>query len=136
MENPYVEMRYTLADGKRVCLKVSIEVKNLIEHTDRRNRSQQRQERRRHMEYVDGLTDTTTTLPQEDFADLVIKMDSYKQLYAAIATLSEIQWCRIYLHYFKDYTYRQIAEIENVHFKTVARSIERALTKMRTLMPM
>ena len=63
MDKQLVEIMYKLADGKRIRLEVSIEVKDLLEQADRQIRSQQRQDRRRHTEYVDGLTDTTTVLP-------------------------------------------------------------------------
>ena len=131
MDKPLVEMIYTLADRKRIRLEVSIEVKSLLEQADRQIRSQRRQDRRRHTEYIDGLTDTTMILPQEDFADLVYRMDSYKRLYAAIEKLTETQKRRVILHYFGGLTYRQIAEMESVNFKTVAESVTRAREKLR-----
>ena len=134
MENPYVEMWYTLADGKRVRLKVSVEVKNLMEHTDRRSRSQQRQERRRHMEYVDGLTDTATSLPTEDLADLIIRLDSYKRLHNAISMLSEVQRRRLLLYYFGGLTQRQIAALDGVALMTVANSIQQARKRLKYLL--
>ena len=131
MDKPLVEMIYTLADGKRIRLKVSIEVKELLEQSDRQIRSQRRQERRRHTEYVDGLTDTTTVCPQEDFADLISRMDSYRELHTAIDKLSVVQKRRLSLYYFGGFNYRQIAEIEGVNQGTAARSIEQAKKALR-----
>ena len=131
MDVPLTEIVYKLANGKRIRLEVSIEVKELLEQFDRQIRSQSRQDRRCHTEYVDGLTDTTTVLPQEDFADLVYRRDIYQRLYTAVAELSEVQRRRLYMYYFGGQTYRQIAELEGVGFKTVARTITRAIEALK-----
>ena len=134
MDKALTQITYRLADGKQIRIDVSIEVENLLQQDDRKIRSQTRQERRRHTEYVDGLTDTTTILPQEDFSDLLYRMDCYKRLYTAIDTLSEIQRRRLYLHYFQQHTYRQIAEAEGVSFSTVSDSLARARKALRKLL--
>ncbi len=117
MDETHALISYRLADGKRISLVVTEEVKSLLEQADRQIRSQRRQDRRRHIEYVDGVTNTTTIFQQEDFADLLIRMDSYKALYAAIEKLSDIQQRRVKLYYFGWLTYRQIAECENARPK-------------------
>jgi len=134
MDELFTEIWYKLADGKRICLKVPIEVKDLINETDRQIRSQRRQDRRRHTEYVEGLTDSETILRQEDVADLVCRMDSYERLYAAIEKLSDIQRRRVILYYFNGFTYRRIAEHEGIGHTKVARSVERALAKLRRIL--
>ena len=131
MDKPYVEIMYKLADGKRIRLEVTSEVKDLLEQADRQIRSQRRQERRRHTEYIDGLTDTTIVCPQEDFADLVDRMDSYKRLYSAIEKLTDVQKRRLCLYFFGGLTYREIADFENVNHRTVIRSVEQALCRLR-----
>ena len=130
MDNPLVTIKYKTADGKRICAPVSTAVKELLEQSDRQIRSQRRQDRRRHTEYIDGLTDTTMVLPQEDFADLVNRIDSNKRLYAAIETLSEVQRRRVILYYFAGLTYREIADLEKVNYKSVMRSVEQARCKI------
>jgi RNA polymerase sigma factor (sigma-70 family) len=134
MDKPLVEIMYTLANGKRIRLEVSSEVKDLLQQADRQIRSQRRQDRRRHTEYIDGLTDPTIVLPQEDFADLVDRMDSYKRLYAAIDTLPEAQGRRLCLYYFAGLNYRQIAEIEGVNQGTAAHSVDRAKKALAKLL--
>jgi len=134
LDKNFSAILYKLADGKRIHIEVSMEVKNLIEQADREIRSQRRQDRRRHTEYVDGLTDTAIVFPYEDNADLVHRMDSYKRLYAAIDKLSGIQRRRVNLYYFGGFTYRQIAELDGVGFASVARSICRAHCKLRLLL--
>ena len=124
MDELYVIV-YKLADGKRIRLEVTGEVKELLEQSDRQIRSQRRQDRR-HLEkeeYDDGLADTTIVYPHEDFADLVIRMDSYKQLHAAMEKLSEIQRRRLRMRFFGGLTYRSIAVIENVSHKAIEDSI-------------
>jgi len=131
MDKTSVEITFTLANEKRVCLEVSIEVKNLLEQTDRQIRSQRRQDRRRHTEYIDGQTNTTTALPQEDIADLLFRMDSYQQLYVAINKLTKIQQRRLYMYYFLGLTNRQIAAIDGVNHSSVVRLIQQAVKALR-----
>jgi RNA polymerase sigma-70 factor (ECF subfamily) len=133
-DKPFVQISYKLADGTRVRLDVSPEIKSLLQQADRRARSQRRQERRRHTEYVDGLTDTTTAIPHEDFADLITRMDSYKRLYAAMETLPEVQRSRVILHYFGGLTYRQIAEHEGVGKTAVSNSVAQARKALRKIL--
>ena len=131
MDKPFATIYYKTADGKRIRLDVSIEVKELLEQSDRQIRSQRRQDKRRHTEYIEGLTDTTMVIPQEDFADLVDRMDSYRRLYSAMDKLTETQRRRLFLHYFGGLTYRRIAELENVHHVTIAESVTGARKKLR-----
>jgi len=135
MDKLLVTIKYKTADGKRICVEVSTAVKELLEQSDRQIRSQGRQDRRYldKEEYIDGLTDTTTVYPHEDLADLVIRMDRNNQLYAAIATLSEVQRRRLLLYYFAGLSYRQIGEIESVNHKSVARSVAGAIEKLRKI---
>jgi len=65
--------------------------------------------------------------PQEDVADLLIKMELVKQLHAAMDKLTETQRRRLILYYYHGLTYRRIAEIEKVNFKTISESVARAI---------
>jgi len=135
MDELYVIV-YKLADGKRIRLEVTGEVKELLEQSDRQIRSQRRQDRR-HLEkeeYEDGLADTTIVYPHEDFADLVIRMDSYKQLHAAMEKLSETQRRRLRMRFFGGLTYRSIAVIENVSHKAIEDSIVRAIKRLKEIL--
>jgi RNA polymerase sigma-70 factor (ECF subfamily) len=111
-----------------------MEVKDLLAQADRQIRSQRRQERRRHTEYIDGVTDTAATLPYDDFAELVSKGDCYKRLYAAIEKLSDIQRRRVYLYYFGRFSCRQIAEYESISVNSVALSLTRAVENLKRSM--
>ena len=73
-------------------------------------------------------------VPQEDTADLLIRMDSYKQLHSALDRLSAMQKRRLSMYYFMDMTYRQIADEEGVAFNTIARSVERAHDKLKRIL--
>ena len=92
MDKPTVGIVYKLANGKQISIDVSIEVKELLEQTDKQIRSQGRQDRRRliFVESVDEL-ESVHTQPQEDIANFVNRMDSYKLLYTVIDKLSEVQ---------------------------------------------
>ena len=133
MEKSLVTITYKTTNGNRVCVEVSTPVKELLEQSDRQIRSQRRQDRRHldYMDFIDGLTDADMKDSQADAADLVMKMESYRQLYAAISKLSEVQRRRLLLHFMDNLTYRQIAKLEKVDFRTIGRSIERALVQLQ-----
>lgn len=136
MDKPTLTIKYKLADGKRISVEVTPPVKGLLEQSDRQIRSQRRQDRRYldNAEYVDGLTDTTTVYPQEDIADLVIRIGSYHKLYSAIDALPERQakWLRLY--YGDELTYEQIADMDGVHHTTVMRAVKKARTALKNLL--
>jgi DNA-directed RNA polymerase specialized sigma24 family protein len=133
MDKPLVAITYRLANGRQICVEVSTEVKELLEQSDRQIRSQRRQDRRYlvSMGCIDGLDDTAMTAPHEDIADLIIRMDSYQQLYVAMEKLSEVHRRRVYLYHFCDLTCREIARVENVHHTTVSRSLRQALEVLK-----
>jgi RNA polymerase sigma factor (sigma-70 family) len=133
MDKPLIAITYKTANGNRICVEVSTPVKELLEQSDRQIRSQRRQDRR-HLDYVDfigGLSDAAMNHPQADAADLVMKTESYRQLYAAIGKLPEVQRRRLLLHFMDNLTYRQIAKLEKVDFRTIGRSIEHALAQLQ-----
>ena len=133
MDKAFVTIKYKTAEGKRISVEVTTAVRDLLAQTDRKIRSQGRQDRRYldKEEYIDGLTDTTTVCPGEDIADLVYRMDSYERLYAQIDKLPEVQRRRLRLYYNDELTCRQIAELENVHHTTIARSLKSAISFLR-----
>ena len=134
MDKPLIMVKYKTADGNEICIDVSKKVKKLLAQSDRQIRSQRRKDRRHidFREFVDEFTNTTTLCPhQSDTADLVIKMDSSQRLYKAINELSELQRRRLLLHFVDERTYRQIAEIEGVNFRTIEHTVKRALALLR-----
>ena len=136
MDKPLVTIEYKTANGSRVCVEVSISVKELLEQSDRQIRSQRRQDRRHidFLEYIDELTDPAMINPQSDPADLVIRMESYRQLYAAIDKLSEVQRRRLLLYIEDNLTYRQIAKLEGVNKSAIGQSIDRAIEQLYKLL--
>jgi len=136
MENPSVTITYKLANGKRICVEVSTSVKEVLEETDRKIRSQRRQDRRHidFVEYIDELTYPAMINPQSDPADLVIRMESYIQLYAAIDKLSEVQRRRLLLYIKHNLTYQQIADLEGVNKSAIGQSIKRSIEQLYNLL--
>ena len=133
MEKSLVMMTYKTANGNKICVEVSTPVKELLEQSDRQIRSQRRQDRRHldYMDFIDGLTDAAMNDPQVDAADLLITMESYRQLYAAVNKLPEAQRRRLLLHFMDNLTYRQIADLEGVNPFAVSHSIKRALIQLQ-----
>ena len=126
-----IDIEYKTADGILIHVTVTLTVKELLEKSNRQMRSQRRQDRRRHTEYIDGLTDTTMAIPQEDFGDIIVKADSYKRLHAAINKLSVKQRYRLWLYYFAGMTQQQISDIESISQRAVAYSLAGAIRKLR-----
>lgn len=89
MDETHALIIHKPAEGKRINLAVIAEAKNLLEQADRQTRFQRRQERRRHAKHIDGVTDAAIASPQENFADLVFRIDIYRQIYAAAGKLTE-----------------------------------------------
>lgn len=77
MDKSLVTIKYKTADGKGICVEVSTAVKELLEQSDRQIRSQGWQDRRYldYAEYIDGVTDTAISKPQEDVANLLIRIE-------------------------------------------------------------
>jgi len=134
-DKPQVGIIYKLANGKQVCIDVSIEVKELLEQTDRQARSQGRQDRR-HLDFVGSVNalENVQTPPQEDIAGLVSRMDDCKRLYTAIGKLPGLQRRRLLLYFFEELNFRQIAELEGVGISAVARTIKRGLDTLNKLL--
>jgi RNA polymerase sigma factor (sigma-70 family) len=133
MDKSFIAITYKTANGNRICVEVSTPVKELLEQSDRQIRSQRRQDRRHldYMDFIDGLTDAAMNYSQADAADLVMKMESYRQLYTAIGKLPEVQRRRLLLHFVDNLTHRQIAELEGVDRGSVGRSIKHALIQLQ-----
>lgn len=133
MEKSLVTITYKTANGNSICVEVSTQVKELLEQSDRQIRSQRRQDRRHldYMDFIDGLTDAAMNDLQMDVADLVIRMESYRQLYRAISQLSEVQRRRLLLHFVDNLTYFQIANLEGVNPVAISHSVKRALIHLQ-----
>ncbi len=136
MDKLFVTITYKLTNGSQICIEVSNEVKELLAQSDRQIRSQRRQDRRHldYMDFIDDLSDAAMMNPQTDIADFIIRMESHKQLYAAMNQLSEIQRRRLLLHFADNLTYRQIGDLEGINQGTVCRSIKRAIKQLHKLL--
>ena len=135
MDKPLVTIKYKTASGSRISVEVSTPVQELLEQSDRQIRSQGRQDRRHidFVEYIDELTDPAMINPHSDPADLVIRMESFRQLYAAIDKLSEVQRRRLLLYIEDNLTYLQIAELEGVNKSAIGQSIKRSIVQLYKL---
>ena len=129
-----VEVSYRLASGKYITVEVSPEISEWLETTDRKIRTQSRQDRRRlgFVADVDTL-DVKHRLIQEDTAETVMRNETYRQLFQAMGMLSELRRYRVYLYYFHGLKFKAIADLENVTGNAVSRSIRGACEEMRKI---
>ena len=128
-------MEYKAGNGKRLRVDVTLEVKEQLVQFDRQTRSQMRQDRRYPISAVDMnmLTDCAMS-PQTDISDLLVRMEDYERLYAAIKKLTEIQQRRLRMYYFSGLSYKEIAMLENVSPGAIHESVKQALKRLRTIL--
>ena len=135
MDKPLVTITYKTANGNRICVEVSTQVKELLEQSDRKIRSQRRQDRR-HLDFAvrtdESLSDSLFPAC-DDTADLLIKMERDAGLHEAIGKLTEVQERRLRLYYFEGFSYSRIARLEGVSCQTVVGTIEQALKRLQKL---
>lgn len=133
MDKPLVSIEYKTANGSKICVEVSTSVKELLEQSDRQIRSQRRQDRR-HLDFkplTDEYLENALLCEYEDTADLLDRMERDTRLHKAIGKLTEIQRRRLCLHFFRGFSYKQIARIEKVNSRAVAYSIKQALVALK-----
>ena len=72
--------------------------------------------------------------PQESVEETVFRQVEVETLYQAIAKLSEKQRNRLVLYYFANFTYKQIAEMEDCTITSVRGSIVAAIKKLKDIL--
>ena len=72
--------------------------------------------------------------PQESVEETVFRQVEVETLYQAIAQLSEKQRNRLVLYYFANFTYKQIAKMEDCTITSVRGSIVAAIEKLKDIL--
>jgi len=136
MDKPLVTIEYKTANGSRISVEVSTSVKEVLEETDRKIRSQGRQDRRRldFTPLTDEFLEGSLLAATEDTADLYEKIERDARLHEAIDKLTEVQKRRLCLYYFRGLKYREIAELEGVNLASIGQSIRLALKQLYKLL--
>ena len=136
MDKHFVTIEYKTTNGSRICVEVSTSVKEVLEETDRKIRSQRRQDRRRlnFTPLTDEFLEGSLLAAAEDTADLYEKIERDARLHEAIDKLTEVQKRRLHLYYFRGLKYREIAELEGVNFASIGQSIRLALKQLCKLL--
>ena len=136
MDKPLVAIEYKTANGNKISVEVSTSVKEVLEETDRKIRSQGRQDRRRldFTPLTDEFLELSLLTASEDTADLYEKMERNARLHEAIDKLTEAQKRRLRLYYFRGLKYREIAELEGVNLASIGQSIRLALKQLCKLL--
>jgi len=136
MDKPLVAIEYKTANGNKISVEVSTSVKEVLEETDRKIRSQGRQDRRRldFTPLTDEFLELSLLTASEDTADLYEKIERDARLHEAIDKLTEAQNRRLRLYYFRGLKYREIAELEGVNLASIGQSIRLALKQLCKLL--
>lgn len=135
MDKQLVTIKYKTANGNEICVEVSTSVKELLEQSDRQIQSQRRQDRR-YLDFTpltDEYLDNSLLGAYEDTADLLERMERNNRLHKAIDKLTEKQRRRLYLHFFRGLTIKQIATFENVDRRAIAYSIRQAINALKKM---
>lgn len=69
--------------------------------------------------------------PQDDLEAATIRDMEYVRLHAAISSLPEIQRRRLWLYFFEEFTYEEIAVMEGCTKRAVKFSVDLALQKLK-----
>ena len=136
MDKSFVTIEYKTTNGNKISVEVSTSVKEVLEETDRKIRSQGRQDRRRldFTPLTDEFLELSLLAAAEDTADLYEKIERDARLYEAIDKLTEAQKRRLRLYYFRGLKYREIAELEGVNLASIGQSIRLALKQLCKLL--
>ena len=129
-------IEYKTANGNKISIEVSTSVKEVLEETDCKIRSQGRQDRRRldFTPLTDEFLEISLLAAAEDTADLYEKIERDARLHEAIDKLTEVQKRRLRLYYFRGLKYREIAELESVNTTSIGQSIRLALKQLYKLL--
>lgn len=124
-----MEYTYKFNDGTQNTVPVNETIGKALEKLDRKAENLERKERSH--QYSLGATlyegeDFADDVTPESLLDLKIENAFLKE---ALLSLTETQRRRLLL-YAEGYSYREIAEIENVGFTKIAKSVENARNKM------
>jgi len=136
MDKSLVTIEYKTAGGSKISVEVSTSVKEVLEETDRKIRSQRRQDRRRldFTPLTDEFLEISLLAATEDTADLYEKIERDARLHKAIDKLTEVQKRRLCLYYFRGLKYLEIAELEGVNSTSIGQSIKLAKKQLYKLL--
>lgn len=128
-----MEYTYKFNDGTQNTVSVSETIGKVLEGLDRKAENLERKERYYRQLSIDTLScaDKGELLPADEVTPetlLNLKIEN-ELLKEALLSLTETQRRRLLL-YAEGYSYRKIAEIENVGFTKIAKSVENAREKM------
>ena len=84
-----------------------------------------------HSELTEGTLNQRALAHPEPMEDGVYRKIMYDQLHTAIAELPVMQRRRVFLYYFGDYTFEEIAKMEGCTKRAVKFSVDIAIKKLR-----
>lgn len=87
-----------------------------------------------HFEQTEQSLNRRTCAKAESVEEVVLRNIEYEQLHQAIATLTETQQRRLTLYYFREFTYKGIAEMEGCSVSAVVSSVSVAIEKIRKIL--
>lgn len=126
-QQPYITVIYTLADGQRIQVQVTLDVGAVLRETDNKLLALLKQDKR----YIDFIElngcEGKLLHPPEELDDIVVRLEGYAQLHKALDSLTTIQRRRVKSRFFEERSNTDIARNEGVHESTVRASISEAL---------
>ena len=130
-DNPryYISFNYY---GDRKCVEISKELFDVFDKYELEDISYlHKVDKYMYISYIydfETLIDMSVDTSTDETFETVTK---YDELYSAIEMLTERQKRFLELYYTKGYNCREIAKMENCSFQNVAKSIQKALKKLR-----
>jgi len=133
-QQPYITVIYTLADGKKIQVEVTLDVAAVLRETDNKLLALLKQDKR-YIDFteLDGCEGKLLYAP-EGPDDMVERLEGYAQLHKALDSLTAVQRRRVKARFFGEQSYTEIARREGVRESAVRSSVNNALKKLQKIL--
>ena len=126
--NPHYYLTFTDGSGIKQCVEIDKTLFDVFDRFELDDVSFMNEVDRHYeqSEQTEQSLNRRIAQPQESVEEAVFQRVEVETLRQAIAKLPEKQRTRLVLYYFGDFTYEQIAEMEDCAFQVVAKSVKAA----------
>jgi RNA polymerase sigma-70 factor (ECF subfamily) len=131
--NPKYYISFTDSSGTDIFMEIGKEIFDAFDRFELDDISHMNRVGRyyEHFELSDESLNNRATTIQESVDEIVAKRIDKDKLYEAISKLPELQRKRLILYYFKNMTFKEIADLEECKYQAIQDSIERAKSKLK-----
>lgn len=135
-DSPHYYMRFQDSVSGEGCLEIDRELFQLLDRFELEDLSyfNEVDNHYEHSELTDASLNARAVSQPEGVEEMVFRYIQNEALYHALATLPDKQRRRVVLYYFGEFTYEQIARIENCTKVAVKHSVDKALVALKKIL--